>query len=103
MLTFPMRFFLVARALTPTNAGLLGAFRRAGIDSRFLQAAAALRRVLPGDVVLGRLDVAPSLDRVDEGLRDLDHLTSLGATLLNGSRALLAAPDKPLTASLSRQ
>jgi [lysine-biosynthesis-protein LysW]---L-2-aminoadipate ligase len=98
-----MRFFLVARALTPTNAGLLGAFRRTGIDSRFLQPAAALRRVLPGDVVLARLDVAPSLDRVDEGLRDLDRLTSLGARLLNGSRALLAAHDKLLTATVLRE
>jgi RimK family alpha-L-glutamate ligase len=98
-----MRFFLVARALTPTNAGLLAAFRCEGIDSRFLQPAAALRRVRPGDVVLARLDVAPSLDRVDEGLRDLDGLASLGARVLNGSRALLAAHDKLLTATLLQQ
>jgi len=53
--------------------------------------------------VLARLDVAPSLDRVDEGLRDLDRLTSVGARLLNGSGALLAAHDKLLTATLLQQ
>jgi RimK family alpha-L-glutamate ligase len=93
-----MRFFLVARALTPTNAALLNGFRRAGIDSRFVQTAAARRRVLPGDVVLARLDVAPSLDRVDDGLRDLELLEEAGARVLNGRGALLAAHDKLLTA-----
>jgi [lysine-biosynthesis-protein LysW]---L-2-aminoadipate ligase len=93
-----MRFCLVARALTPTNAALLGAFRRAGVEARFLQPAAARRRARPGDVVLARLDVAPSLDRVDEGLRDLEALQAGGVTVLNGSAALLAAHDKLETA-----
>ena len=93
-----MRVFLVASALTPTNAGLLAAFRRAGVDSKFVQPAAARRRVRAGDIVLARLDVAPSLDRVDEGLRDLDRLEALGAHVLNPSGALLAAHDKLVTA-----
>ena len=93
-----MRVFLVAQALTPTNAGLLAAFRRAGVESKFVQPAAARRRVRAGDVVLARLDVAPSLDRVDDGLRDLDRLEARGAHVLNPSGALLAAHDKLVTA-----
>ena len=98
-----MRFFLVARALTPTNAALLGAFRRAGIESRLVQSPAARRRVHAEDLVLARLDVAPSLDRVDDGLRDLDALEAAGARILNGSRSLLAAHDKLLTAEMLGQ
>jgi RimK family alpha-L-glutamate ligase len=94
-----MRFFLVANALTPTNAALLGAFRRAGVESRFVQPSTARRRVLPGDLVLARLDVAPSLDRVDEGLRDIEALEAAGIRVLNGAGTLLAAHDKLETAT----
>jgi RimK family alpha-L-glutamate ligase len=94
-----MRFFLVARALTPTNAALLGAFRRAAVESRFVQPAAARRRARPGDLVLARLDVAASLDRVDEGLRDIELLEAEGIQVLNGAPTLLAAHDKLETAT----
>src|SRR5690349_2305919 len=95
-----MRFFLVARALTPTNAALLAAFRRAGIQARFVQPATARRRVRAGDLVLARLDVAPSLDRVDDGLQDLDLLEAAGARVLNPRATLLAAHDKLRTAEV---
>ena len=64
-----------------------------------LSPAEALRRLGPGDVALGRLDVLPSLDGVEPGLWALDRLAALGVTVLNERRTLVAAHDKLATAT----
>jgi ribosomal protein S6--L-glutamate ligase len=82
-----------------TNLRLAAAFRREG----FAAALAGPEEPVeagPGDVVLARLDVLPTLDGVQPGLRALEALRRAGARLLNGPAALLNAHDKLATAIL---
>ncbi len=77
-------------AILPTNTRL----------GSVLTPGEALRRLGPGDVALGRLDVLPTLDGVEPGLWALDRLAALGVTVLNPRRTLVAAHDKLATASV---
>jgi [lysine-biosynthesis-protein LysW]--L-2-aminoadipate ligase len=97
-----MRFALVARRSTPTNDALAAV--RLG-DERWETMAPeeALEALRPGDVALGRLDVLPTLDGVDDGLWALGALAARGVTVLNEPAALLGAHDKLLTARLLRR
>jgi RimK family alpha-L-glutamate ligase len=63
----------------------------------------ALARLGPGDAALGRLDVKPTLDGIDDGLWALGVLAARGVTVLNGPATLLAAHDKLLTARILRR
>ena len=92
-----MRFALVAHRSTPTNDALERAACR-GVTWERLTPTRALAELDAGDVALGRLDVLPSLDGVDEGLAALGALSARGVLVLNGPGALLAAHDKLLTA-----
>lgn len=62
----------------------------------------ALLSLGPGDLALGRLDVADTLDGVEPGLDLLDRLQAQGVTVLNPSSVLVAAHDKLLTARALR-
>src|SRR5262245_27542404 len=92
-----MAFHLASGTLSLTNAGLLDAFREVGLDAR-LTLPADLDAAHPGDVVLGRLDVTPSLERVEPGMWELRRAKARGVHVLNGPGALLAAHDKLMTA-----
>jgi RimK family alpha-L-glutamate ligase len=81
-------FAVVAHRVSPTNTRL----------GAVLNPAQALTRLGRGDVVLGRLDVLPTLDGVEPGLWALDRLAARGVTVLNARRALVAAHDKLATA-----
>jgi len=63
----------------------------------------ALEYLRPGDVALGRLDVLPSLDGVEDGLWALGALSARDVVVLNDASALLATHDKLLTARLLRR
>ena len=77
-----MRFALVARRSTTTNDALAAA---AVEDVRWetMSPELALETLRSGDVALGRLDVLPSLDGVDDGLWVLGALAARGTIVLN--------------------
>src|ERR687896_173738 len=94
-----MRFALVACRPTPTNDALAAA---GPADERWqtMTPHDALETLRPGDVALGRLDVLPTLDGMDDGLWALGALAARGVVVLNDPSALLACHDKLLTARL---
>ena len=85
-----VRFGLIANRSTPTSRALCCAL----LDDARWQA---------GDGALGRLDVLPTLDGVDDGLWALGALAARGVHVLNDPAALLATHDKLLTARLLRR
>jgi RimK family alpha-L-glutamate ligase len=92
------RLAIVARNLTSTNRGLLGAAAALGLDALVVAPEEAARRLRTGDVALGRLDVLPTLDGPESGLERLRSLEETGLLVLNRAGALLAAHDKLITA-----
>jgi RimK family alpha-L-glutamate ligase len=97
-----MLIALVSREPTPTTSAL-AAVRVQGAELVPMTPLEALVRLNPGDAALGRLDVKPTLDGVDDGLWVLGVLAARGVTVLNGPGALLAAHDKLLTARILRR
>lgn len=92
-----MIFALVAQRATETNVALASR-SWPGAESMILTPREAVERLVPGDVALGRLDVRPTLDGMDDGVAELGELAARGVRVLNGPRTLLAAHDKLLTA-----
>jgi [lysine-biosynthesis-protein LysW]---L-2-aminoadipate ligase len=92
-----MRLGLIACRGTPTNDALV---ERSAADDRWelMSPREALELLRPGDAALGRLDVLPTLDGMDDGLWALGALAARGVVVLNDPPALLAAHDKLLTA-----
>jgi RimK family alpha-L-glutamate ligase len=97
-----MRFGLIACRPTPTNEAL-AAVELGDASWEPMTPHDALELLRPGDVALGRLDVLPTLDGMDEGLWALGALAARGVVVLNEPPALLAAHDKLLTARLLRR
>jgi len=93
-----MRRVLIARSSTPTNLALADPSGIPGWE--LLAPDVALRELRPGDGALGRLDVLPTVDGVENGLWALGALAARGVRVLNHSSALLACHDKLLTARL---
>jgi [lysine-biosynthesis-protein LysW]---L-2-aminoadipate ligase len=89
---------LLAGRLTPTNVALLDAAHELGADAVLLPPELVANRARPGDVVLPRLDVLPTLDGVEPGLSLLDGLARRGVRVVNGSGTIVAAHDKLATA-----
>jgi gamma-F420-2:alpha-L-glutamate ligase len=94
-----MAFAVVAHSATNTNLALASAWRSSK-SYGVLDPLEALRYLIPGDVVLGRLDVRRTLDGVERGLSDLVELERRGVRVLNRPEALLAGHDKLLSARL---
>jgi [lysine-biosynthesis-protein LysW]---L-2-aminoadipate ligase len=97
-----MRLAVITCRSTPTNDALT---QRAALGNAWeaMTPARALEELEPGDAALGRLDVLPTLDGMDEGLLALGALVARGVIVLNDPPSLLAAHDKLLTARLLRR
>jgi RimK family alpha-L-glutamate ligase len=80
-----------------TNARLATAFRARGYEAAVVSQDEPIASG-SGDVTLARLDVLPSLDGVEPGLRRLEDLERVGGVVLNRPAALLRAHDKLATA-----
>jgi RimK family alpha-L-glutamate ligase len=91
-----MRIGIVARRASMTNVCLAASAPR-GVHAFLVSPEDALRELGPGDLALGRLDVRPTLDGVEQGLDCLDRLASRGVPVLNSSLALRLAHDKLAT------
>jgi RimK family alpha-L-glutamate ligase len=96
-----MRVAIVSHRPSATNLGLVARSWN-GIAAELMSPRQALLTLGRGDVALGRLDVSEELDGPEEGLWALDRLADGGVEVLNGSKALLSAHDKLLTARLLR-
>jgi ribosomal protein S6--L-glutamate ligase len=82
-----------------TSIQLVDAWCELGLDARLVSGRETVR--LGGDdLVLGRLDVLPTVDGVEPGLFDLLLLERRGVPVRNPAAALLAAHDKLRTARL---
>lgn len=90
--------FLAAWRLTETNASLLAAARRLGIVAEWLPPDLIARLLAPGDTVLSRLDVRPTLDGVETGIWELNRAQRSGVVVLNETVALVRSHDKLATA-----
>ena len=95
-----MALFLLAGRPTSTNALLVEAWLRQGVDAKTLRPADVSLAVGQDDAVLARLDVRPTLDGIEPGLPELRWLERRGIRVLNRPGALLAAHDKLATALL---
>ncbi len=93
---------LVSREPTMATLGLAST-RLDGVELVPMTPVEALDRLRAGDAAVGRLDVRPTLDGVDDGLWALGVLAARGVTVLNGAAALLATHDKLLTARILRR
>jgi RimK family alpha-L-glutamate ligase len=87
----------VAGRRTPTNVALAAAAPH-WVDARILTPEEAATVLGDCDVAVGRVDVAGTLDGVEDGLWALGTLAARGVRVLNRAGALLAAHDKLLTA-----
>jgi len=92
-----MAFYLASAYPTRTDAAIVAACRQRGIRAYPVTPAEAARRALPGDLVLVRVDVSPTLDGVDSGIWKLRRLAD-GVRVLNRLGPLLTAHDKLGTA-----
>src|SRR5262245_61089379 len=97
-----MRIAIVSRSRSTTDAEL-SSVRARGLDVVHLTPTEAAGSLAPGDVALGRLDVRPELDGVEDGLWSLGVLAARGVTVLNGPGTLVGAHDKLLTARILRR
>jgi hypothetical protein len=89
---------VIAGDLTPPNVGLRDASERLGLPCRLLPAELAAARARPEDIVLGRVDVRPSLEGPEPGLEALRRLEEAGIRVLNRAASVLATHDKLETA-----
>ncbi len=90
--------FLAAGRLTETNAALIQALAGLDVDAAWLPSPDIARRLTAGDTVLSRLDVRPTLDGVEDGIRELCRAERMGVTVLNNGSSMVRSHDKLATA-----
>jgi RimK family alpha-L-glutamate ligase len=90
---------LVVGSPSETNLALGSALATRGFASAIASPQEAAETE-PVDLVLGRIDVLPTLDGVEPGLWVLSRLEQRGGIVLNSAASLLAAHDKLATAIL---
>jgi RimK family alpha-L-glutamate ligase len=101
-MTWPLgpTVFVVGSPGSPTNERLRVSFAAAGLRALVGPGELAETRARPGDLVVGRLDVRPSLDGIQPGLGPLRRLVDRGSRVINGAETLMATHDKLATALL---
>jgi glutamate carboxypeptidase len=92
------RLLVAGSESNPTSAKLAAAWRERGVDAQLVPPSRLRVSLRPGDSVLARLDVLPTLDGVEPGLLELLLLERAAARILNPAQALLRAHDKLRTA-----
>lgn len=93
------RVALLGADASPTNLAIVEAWRALGVDVALIRPD-AISAVRPDDIVLGRIDILPTIDGVEPGLLGLLRLERRGFRVLNRATALASAHDKLLTARL---
>jgi glutamate carboxypeptidase len=94
------RLLVAAGESNATNPELVGAWRERGVAVELVPPLRLRRSLRPGDSVLARIDVLPTLDGVEPGLLELLLLERDGVRILNPAAMLLRAHDKLRTAHL---
>jgi RimK family alpha-L-glutamate ligase len=90
--------FVAGSPGSATNERLRAAFAACGAEALVAPPMLAEERARDGDVVVGRLDVRPTLDGVQPGLGRLRRLRDRGIRVVNDADALVATHDKLATA-----
>lgn len=95
------RVAVLGSAGNETNAQLVAAWTAQGLECAIVDP----RTLRPGayDVLLGRLDVLPTLNGIEPGLLRLLWAERRGATVFNRAEALLTTHDKLRTAAALRR
>jgi glutamate carboxypeptidase len=94
------RLLVAAGETNETSAALVAAWRERGVHAELVPPLRLRVSLHPGDTVLARLDVLPTLDGVEPGLLELLLLERAGVPILNPVSILLSAHDKLRTAHL---
>jgi ribosomal protein S6--L-glutamate ligase len=92
--------FIVGTRCSSTNEQLASAFEASGVRPLVVSPERAAAQARPGDLVIGRLDVRPTLDGVQPGLGYLLQIAERGIRIVNGADVLVATHDKLTTARL---
>lgn len=90
--------WIVAGRPTPTNELLVGALHERGIGAQLIEPSRLNGLARRDDVLVGRLDVRPTLDGVEDGIWELRRLERRGVRVLNPALSLIACHDKLQTA-----
>ena len=96
----PARVVLLGSAASATNLAIVEGWGALGVDAVAVRADAAVSYARRGDIVLGRLDILPTIDGVEPGLLELLWLERRGYRVLNRATTLAAAHDKLMTARM---
>jgi RimK family alpha-L-glutamate ligase len=90
--------WIVSGRSNATSELLVGALHERGGRAALARPAYLPDLVRRDDIVLGRLDVRPTLDGVEDGLWELHRVGGRGTRILNPAPSLLACHDKLQTA-----
>jgi RimK family alpha-L-glutamate ligase len=92
--------FIAGTPCSRTNEQLARALEEHGAQAFVGSPEVAAAQARPGDLVIGRLDVRPTLDGVQPGLGRLLQIREQGIRVVNGADVLVATHDKHTTARL---